>query len=141
MTDIPIVRGEYHLIENRLHFEPKVERTDPIAKAQAALIDQLSNICAPRVARYPSPDEFEDVADYILRMTRAFDRWHLAVGQEVAANASGNVDLKVFEGAFTAAAEGNSTHECDACAEAVREEHANYRDQRDYDRVQRYLGD
>jgi hypothetical protein len=122
MPDIPIIRGEYHLIENRLHFEPKAERTDPIAKAHHALVRELSRIEIPRIAVSPEPEHFEAVADYIRRVTDLFDvTWLQAIGAEVASNALCTVDQKMFTGQFVGAIDGNATYELDACAEAARE--------------------
>jgi hypothetical protein len=98
------------------------------------LVNQLSFVAVPKIHVSPFPEEFEDVADYILRMTQVFDRWLKAVGEEVQANALGRIEMDCFERSFTDAVEGNATFVCDKIAEDYRIERDEYASETDYRR-------
>lgn len=97
----------------------------PLAKAHFALVQELARINVPHYSDDPTPDQHEDVADYLLRIAQAMDRHLAEVGREAQANATGvKFDASCFTGAFVGAIEGNATYELDRAADAIREEHA-----------------
>ena len=147
MTDLPdkpltmvdVIRGEFEVIDNRVHIERKPVRRDPIGLSHAELVRELARMHVPQYTSYePEPSDHEDVADYLLRMAKLFDRHILAIGQEVKSQAVCVVNLDDFTEPCERALSGNATFQADQCAEAVRDERATYRDQRDFDRAHRY---
>ena len=94
----------------------------PIAKAQSAMIGELARLAAPKLSANPEPEDFEDVADYLLRAARIIDGFIHEVGLEVRSSATNHVDMTVFTDVLKDGLEGNATHEIDAAAEAVRDE-------------------
>lgn len=121
-----ILPGTFTLIEAPVA-AAKGAKHNPIAAAHAALIDELRLVAVPRIHLNPDPEEFEDVADYLLRAAAMVDRWVRAVGTEVKLNSSGvGVDMSLFQGQLESALSGNAIHECDRCANAVREDRAEY---------------
>lgn len=136
-TNHPIIRGEFTMIENRLGLRPvsfAKPEANPIAKAHQDLVEQLSFVACPKIHVSPHPEEFEDVADYILRTAAFFDRWLKTVGEEVQANALGKIEMDCFERVFTDALEGNATFVCDKVASDYRIEHDEYANESDYRR-------
>lgn len=122
MTDKP-----YTIIETAdpLKHLPAVDlTTKPIAKAHAAMIDELSRLRCPMLPVTPSADDFGAVADYVVNVARIADRWLNIVGQEVRANSTRYVDMRDFTEAFFGAVDGFCLFEIDACGERVREEAA-----------------
>ena len=128
----PIVRGTFTTLEVPPIAAAKTAHFNPIAKAHEALINELAFVAIPRIHVTPEAEEFEDVADYLLRTAAMFDRWLKMVGEEVQANALTRIDMNDFEGRFVGALEGNATFELDRCAQAVREERADYVADTDY---------
>jgi hypothetical protein len=95
----------------------------PLAKAHFALVQELARLNVPHYGMHPTPEQHEDVADYLVRIAQAMDRHLKEVGREVQANALGkHVDGKCFERAFLGAIEGNATFEIDQCAASLRDE-------------------
>jgi hypothetical protein len=94
-----------------------------IAKAHEALIAELAPMQPPRIHVNPHPEEFEDVADYILRVSQMVDRWLLAVGTEVRSNATTHINLDLFKGMMVDAVDGWATSECDTAAAGLRDEY------------------
>lgn len=123
VTKFADLHGEFTVIDVNNPAPSK----NPLARAHAALVQELSRVVIPQLPANPEPEDFEDVADYILRTARMFDRWHKAVGEDVKASATGRVDMSVFTDAFVAAVDGNSTYVCDAAAEDLREERNEHR--------------
>jgi hypothetical protein len=95
---------------------------NPIAAAHVALIRELAPLAIPKLHVNTDPEEFENVADYIVRMAAIFDRWLKAVGEDVKSSAICNVNLGMFTRQFQATVEGYATFELDRAAEALREE-------------------
>jgi len=96
----------------------------PLAKAHFALVQELARLNVPHYSTDPTPEQHEDVADYLIRIAQAMDRHLKEVGREVQANATCvKVDEKCFDGAFFGALDGFATYECDRAAQAIREEH------------------
>jgi hypothetical protein len=96
-----------------------------LAKAHFALVQELARLNVPHYSTDPTPDQHEDVADYLVRIAQAMDRHLKEVGREVQANATSvGVDAKCFDGVFLGAIDGNATFEIDRCAKTIREEHA-----------------
>jgi hypothetical protein len=127
MTDIPIIRGEFEVIDNRLHIEPRPIRTDAMARIHRALVEAMNRLDVPQLPTQPEPEDFEAVADYIQRVTLIFDvTWLQDIGAEVASNALCRIDQSMFCGQFVGAIDGNATFELDSAAQAAREaqEHA-----------------
>jgi hypothetical protein len=96
----------------------------PLAKAHFALVQELARLHVPHYGMHPTPDQHEDVADYLVRIAQAMDRHLKEVGRDVQDNAPGvKLDGKCFDGAFLGAIQGNATFEVDRAANAVREEY------------------
>jgi hypothetical protein len=133
-----VLRGEFTAIGNRLHVhEPQATATHALAVAHQQMVLELSCIAIPRIFVDPEPEEFEDAADYLIRVAQVMDRWLRAVGDEIKSNASTKVDLKYFEDQFVSAINGWSTAEADKAAAALREERDSYSSDTDYRRVVR----
>lgn len=131
-----ILRGEFTVIGNRLHVhQPQATAKHALAVIHQQMVLELSNMTVPRIHVDPEPEEFEDTADYILRVSQVMDRWLKAVGEEVRSNACVRVDLTVFEEQFEGAVQGNATHECDRVAGALHAERAEYGVETDYRRA------
>ena len=121
MTDTPEIPGEF----TRVNLEaPKAQPAHPIAKAQAAMVRELARLVAPKLHADPHAEEFEDVADYLLRVARVVDVFLLEVGEEVRCSATRKVDMSAFTDQLYDAVNGNATGECDRCADQVREDRA-----------------
>lgn len=96
----------------------------PLAKAHFALVQELARLNVPHYSTTATPEQHEDVADYLLRIAQAMDRHLKEVGQEVQSNCTVNIDLRgCFEHAFVAALDGNATFEIDRAARELREQH------------------
>ena len=94
---------------------------NPIAKAHFAMIRELARTHVPSISVSPEPEEFEDTADYLLRVAAVVDVFVREVGLEVKCNALSLVDLNDFEGVMLNGLEGYSLHQIDQAAEAARE--------------------
>lgn len=105
---------------------------DPIAVSQRAMAIELMRLKAPTFSRSAIPEEFEDVADYLLRLADIVDRHIAAVGVEVFANASVAIDVSVFRKPLRDALDGNATYECTREAEALRDDEREVRRVTDY---------
>lgn len=116
------IRGEFVRIDVAADVQPANVSSNPFAQFQAQLVAELCRIVVPKISVNPEPEEFEDVADYLLRVARIFDRLLKAVGEEVDRNSTIKVDLSVFTDAFFSAVDGMATFECDRMARTVREE-------------------
>lgn len=140
MTD-QIIPGDFDSIGSRLTITDAIARAlapkHPIARSHAAMVHELSLLRVPSIAVSPSPEHFEDVADYVLRVARIFDR-HLAdIGSEAQSNSIVNLDKGQFANQCLSAVEGNCTFELDKAAAALQEEREDYRDETDYRRAMR----
>jgi hypothetical protein len=94
---------------------------NPIAKAHFAMIRELARMHVPQIGVSPEPEEFEDTADYLLRVAAVVDAFVREVGLEVKCNALCLVDLKDFEGVLLNGMEGYCLASIDQAAEAARE--------------------
>jgi len=136
----PILRGEFTVINNRVHVhEPKATATHAMAAIHQAMVLELSCLNVPNIHVTPEPEEFEDTADYMVRVAQVMDRWLKAVGEEVKSNSMVRTDLTRFEDQFFSAVEGNATFEAQRSAEAIRHEREEYPTETDYAREQRWL--
>jgi len=118
-TMAPVIPGTF------THIDMKVssgETLHPLAKAQAMMVGELARLVAPKLSANPEPEDFEDVADYLLRGARIIDEWIKEVGLEVRSASIGNVDINDFTDVLKNAVEGFATYEIDTAAEAVRDE-------------------
>ncbi len=105
-----------------LTFSPD-KPNNPFEVARRALITALVEIPVPgAITHFPLADEFEAVRDHIRDASQLFDAWLADIGHQIKANAPARVDMSQFDGAFTAAIDGNATYECDQAAELVRED-------------------
>jgi len=120
MTLIEALRGEFTEINPSKLASPT--STNPIARAHFALIRELARMHVPQLSVSPDGDEFDDVADYLLRLAQAVDRHVLEVGKEVKFNALCGVDLNLFDRQMQSALEGFALHNIDAAAQAAREQ-------------------
>jgi hypothetical protein len=118
MTD-PI-RGEFEVFTEPQR--PAFDKKNPIAVAYVAMLDELRVLAIPHLHVNPEPEEFEDVADFGLRVAQCMDRFWKSVGDEAQSNAMCNLDMKCFTGTFVGALEGMATFELDREATALREE-------------------
>ena len=119
MTEVPHIPGSFTHIDMQAG---KPEASHPIAKAQAAMVGELARLQAPRLSVNPEPEDFEDVADYLLRGARIIDEWIKEVGLELRSASTGNTDMNDFTDVLKNALEGFATHEIDSAAENLREE-------------------
>ena|ERR1700689_4968901 len=114
------IKGEFEVFTEPQR--PTFDKKNPIAVAYAAMLDQLRTLAVPHISVTPDPEEFEDVADFGLRVAQCIDRFWNAVGKEAQSNATCNLDMKCFTNVFVGAIEGMATFELDREAEALREE-------------------
>jgi hypothetical protein len=118
MTD-PI-RGEFEVFT-----EPtgqRFERYNAIATAHREAVQVLSRLYVPYISPTPTPDQFRDVADFLIRWAQIADRVLKLVGEEAQSNTSETLDMNIFDGHFLGAVEGNATFELERCAAAVEAE-------------------
>ena len=93
-----------------------------IAIAHREAIQCLSRLYVPRLSVTPSPEEFEDLADFATRWAKIGDQVIKAIGEEVRSNSSESINESMFRDRFFGALDGDTTFEIDRCAEAVRAE-------------------
>ena len=96
-------------------------RHNAIATVHREAVTALSRLYVPHISTSPSPDQFRDVADFLLHWARIADRVLKIVGEEANSNTSEVLSLSVFKDRFVAAIEGDATFELERCAQA--EEH------------------
>lgn len=119
------IRGEFVRIAVVAEAQPANNvSANPFAQFHAALVGELARTVVPKLPINPEPADFEEVADYLIRMAQMFDRCLKAIGDEVDRNSTIALDKKVFDGMFFAAVDGQATFECDRAANTLREEHA-----------------
>jgi hypothetical protein len=117
MTEVPTIPGTF------THIDMKAPAAShPLALAQATMVTELARLVAPKLSANPEPEDFEDVADYLLRGARIIDDWIKEVGLEVRSSATCRVDMNMFTDVLKDALEGFATYEIDTAAEAVRDE-------------------
>lgn len=124
--------------------------TEPLAASRQSLIDVLSRACqgrhnaiatvhreavqalarlyVPHISVSPSPDQFRDVADFLLHWAKIADRVLKIVGEEANSNTSEVLSVAVFKDQFVSAIESDATFELERCAQAVEaeEEYSDY---------------
>lgn len=126
MTDQPYTTDTFEAVD--LKAPPVPVRKDALAQAHFALVNELARIAVPHgFDAFPMPEQFEDVADYLVRLAQAFDRFLLLVGQEAQSNASVKMNMAMFTNRFASDLEGNTTFELDRAAADIRESDAEYR--------------
>jgi hypothetical protein len=118
------LRGDFTVITEPV---PAFDKKNPIAAAYAAMLDQLRVLAVPHLHVSPDPEEFEDVADFGLRVAQCFDRFWKSVGDDAQSNATCNLDMQCFTNVFVQALEGFATFELDREAAALREDDADVR--------------
>ena len=101
--------------------EAKPVPAHPLAKAHTVMIGELARLQVPRLPIVPEPEDFEEVADYLLRVAAVIDVFMADVGAEVRDNALTLVDVKEFENVMRDGIEGRCLHEIDMASEAARE--------------------
>ena len=114
------IRGEFEVFT-----EPKgqrFERYNAIATAHREAIQVLSRLYVPYISSTPSPDQFRDVADFLVHWAQVADRVLKIVGEEAASNTSETIDASVFEDRFFGAIDGDATFELERAAAAVEAE-------------------
>lgn len=116
------LRGEFVRIEVAADVQPANVSSNPFALYHMALVAELARIVVPKISVNPEPEEFEDVADYLLRVASMLDRWIHEIGEEVNRNTTVRLDMKMFDATFVNAVEGIATAECDRAARVAREE-------------------
>jgi hypothetical protein len=119
LTIVQALRGEFaHINPSRL---ASPTSTNPISVAHFAMIKELARMQPAKISVSGAPEDFEDVADYIVRLAATFDRLLLAVGESVKENALCQVDLNDFTGVVADAIQGNATFDIDQAAQAAQE--------------------
>lgn len=96
----------------------------PIALAHQIMVAKLGTLRPPRIFVNPDPEEFGAVNEYLTDVARIVDECLLAVGKEVKANASVNINLDFFTNVLANELEGNACFEVERAAEEVRNERA-----------------
>ena len=136
-----IIPGDFDSIGNRHTIAQAIERAlapkHPLARSHAVMVRELSTLHVPQFSHSPSPEHFEDVADYLLRLADTFDRHLKEIGVEASSNSITTLDKSQFANQCRSALEGNATFQLDKGAEALREEREDYRDETDYRRAMR----
>lgn len=120
-TDLTIVqalRGEFSQVSPSRLASPT--STNPISVAHFAMIKELARMQPAKIGISASPEDFEDVADYLVKLAATFDRLLLAVGESVKENALCQINMKDFTGVVADAIHGNATYNVDQAAEASR---------------------
>ena len=97
-------------------------RHNAIATVHREAVQALAWLYVPHISVSPSPDQFRDVADFLLHWARIADRVLKIVGEEANSNTSEVLSLSVFKDRFVAAIEGDATFELERCAQAVEAE-------------------
>jgi hypothetical protein len=103
-------------------------RHNSIATVHREAVQTLARLYIPHISTSPSPDQFRDVADFLLHWARIADRVLKIVGEEANSNTSEVLDMSDFDGSFIGAIEGNATFQLEKCAQAVEaeEEYGDY---------------
>lgn len=96
-------------------------RHNAIATVHREAVQTLARLHVPHISPSPSPDQFRDVADFLLHWARIADRVLKIIGEEANSNTSEILGMSDFDGAFVGAIEGNATFQLERCAQA--EEH------------------
>ena len=131
------LRGDFTVITEPV--QRTVDKKNPIAVAYAAMLDELRVLAVPHIHVNPEPEEFEDIADFGLRVAQCVDRFWKHVGDEAQSNATCNLDMQCFTNTFVQALEGFATFELDREAAALREDDADARRASRYGRTARTL--
>jgi hypothetical protein len=97
-------------------------RHNAIATVHREAVQALARLYVPRLDASPSPDQFRDMADFLTHWARISDRVLKIVGEEASSNTSETIDMRVFDGTFLAAIEGDAVFEFERCAQAVEAE-------------------
>ena len=136
-----IIPGDFDVIGSRLTIAKAIERAlapkHALARSHAAMVQELSTLHVPRISVAPEPEEFEDVADYLLRIADIFDRHLKELGAEAQSNSITKLDVSEFENQCRSAVEGNATFQLDKASAAFREERQDYASETDYRRAMR----
>jgi len=96
----------------------------PIKSAHLDMVKTLSMLQPPRIFVNPDPEEFGAVNEYLIAIARIVDECLLAVGKDVKANASVNINLGFFTDVLRNELEGNACFEVDRAADEIRDERA-----------------
>jgi hypothetical protein len=97
-------------------------RHNPIATVHREAVQALARLYVPHISVSPSADQFRNVADFLVHWARISDRLLKIVGEEAKANTCETIDMRVFDGTFFAAIEGDAAFELERCAQAVEAE-------------------
>lgn len=97
--------------------------THPIQAAHDEMVRRLSGFTVPWINNaVPSTDEFEAIRTYLTDVARIVDACILEVGREVSANATTNVNLKLFTNVLDDALTGEALFEIERVVEVMRED-------------------
>jgi hypothetical protein len=95
---------------------------NPLQTAHAKLIERLAQLVIPRAIRtFPSPSDFEAVAQYIREAAEIMDDWSEAIGFQVADNSPFSTDPRDFAGVVTDGV-SNAAYACTSVADRMRDE-------------------
>ena len=119
LTIVQALRGEFAQISPSRLASPT--STNPISVAHFAMIKEMARMQPAKIGVSASPEDFEDVADYMVRLAATFDRLLIAVGESVKENALCQIDLKDFTGVVADAIQGNALFNIDQAANAARD--------------------
>jgi hypothetical protein len=128
-----IIRGEFEVFTEPQRTDATQQLIETLRRASGArhnaiatvhreAVQALARLYVPRLDVSPSPDQFRDVADFLTHWARIADRVLKIVGEEAASNTSETIDMRVFDGTFFAAIEGDAAFELGRCAVAVEAE-------------------
>lgn len=98
-------------------------RHSAIAQAHRESVQMLARLYVPHLSVNPSPQQFRDLADFIVNWARIADRVLKIIGQEAKANSTSGVNLGLFLNQFQATVEGYATAELEGAAVTVEEEY------------------
>lgn len=97
-------------------------RHNAIATVHREAVQTLARLYVPYISVSPTPDQFRDVADFLLHWARIADRVLKIVGEEANSNTSEVLGMSDFSDAFVGAIEGNATFQLERCAQATEAE-------------------
>lgn len=114
-----LLQGQFTVIDSAQFASPT--SPNPIARAHYNMIRELARMRVPSIPINPEAEDFEETADYLIRLATVWDLMVKDLGEEVRANALSTVDMTQFAGVCFGAVQGYATHEIVGAAEAARQ--------------------
>src|SRR5580698_7899640 len=97
-------------------------RHNPIATVHREAVQALARLYVPHISVSPSADQFRDVADFFRHWAAIGGRVAKIIGETARSNTTETLDMRVFDGPFLGAIEGEALFELERCAQAVEAE-------------------